>query len=300
MIKKIVTIGGGKGQSELLAGLRNFPYELGAVVSMTDNGGSSGEMRKQFNILPPGDMRRCIAELSRNRALADEWNSRDSHGTAVGNEVLRKLFMEYGVEEGARQAHILFDVEGTVVPVTTANVQLTARLSDGSMIEGEDKIDHLAQFSQERITQLGVTSSADISESARTLIAQADMIVLSMGSLFASLLSNFAIAGVADAIRAAAVPVVFICNRSNGEDSIGFSQTDYIAVVQQYLGEGVLTHVIADDSTLSYPPHADRVTPGIMDDTLTVLLADIADPDRPEAVSGHKAAAVVHDLCISL
>lgn len=299
MVKNIVTIGGGKGQSELLSGLKSYEYNLGAIVAMTDNGGSSGEMREEHGILPPGDVRRCIAALAADPELEAKWNARAEDNTAHGNELLRDLFLEHGTEEGIRIAHEQYNVQGTVAPVTTANVDITAVLTDGTIVEGEEEIEHLPLGSNTRIMQLGVSGLAHISDSAAGVIANADLIVLSMGSLYASLISNLVIDGVAAAIRDAGVPVVLVCNRTNGEDTIGYTQLDYLESVQQYLGEGVLTHMIVDNGDTPYPPDSLVVAQSELPEHVIVIAQDLAAENRI-AISGEKVAKEIDTLCKSL
>lgn len=301
MQKTIVTIGGGSGQADLLRALYDIDCEVGAVVTMTDNGGSSGKMREEDGILPPGDIRQCISVLSSNRDLWSQWNERSSDNTAAGNIEMRKLFLRLGVEDGIRKAHELFDVQGTVAPVTVADVQLTAVLDDGSVIVGEERIDHLSQEVDARIVSLAVDGPAVIAESARELIAHADMIVLSMGSIYTSLIANLVVDGVGTAIRNAGVPVVLICNRSNGEDSHGFNQADYIQTVEKYLGAGVVTHMILDDGTHPYPEGANIVEAAeITVPGLEVIRADIALEENTAAASGKKVAIILENICNSL
>lgn len=301
MKKTIVTIGGGSGQADLLRALYDTPLTVGAVVTMTDNGGSSGKMREEDGILPPGDVRQCLAALSNNRDLLYEWNSRSLDNTAAGNVVLRDLFLEHGVEEGIAKAHELYDVAGTVVPVTTADVHLTAVLDNGTVVEGEEGIDHLAETTDANVVTVALDGPAVISESARTLIEQADMIVLSMGSIYTSIVANLVVDGVTAAIRQAGVPVVLICNRSNGEDSYGFTQADYLRVAEQYLGAGVVTHMLVDNGTVGYPKGADRVQQAdCTREGLQVISADLGNKEHTAAVSGEKAAQVILELCTSL
>ncbi|MBI2410517.1 MAG: YvcK family protein [Candidatus Kerfeldbacteria bacterium] len=278
MRKRIVTIGGGTGQPELLRGLREYDVDLTAIVTTIDNGGSSGRLREKYGILPPGDIRRCLAALSARPELVSEWEHRFSDGPnaghTVGNLVLLEAFQKYGdVHEALQHIQERYQIRGNVLPVTLEQTNLIARLEDGSIVRGETNIDIPKHDPSLRIESVWLDPAATTTPQVRQAIADADMVVLSMGDLFTSLIPNLLVAGVTQAIAQSKARVVYICNRSTkpGETD-HFTPQDFYATVERYLAPAKLDEMIVDD---------------------------IANDNNPALVSGPKAAAVIMKLCNS-
>src|SRR3989338_3666593 len=172
--KKIVVIGGGTGVFTVLSGLRAYPVELSAVISMADDGGSSGVLREEFGILPPGDVRRVMVALSGSddRVLSDLFNYRFEQGGlkghTFGNIMLTALERICGsFEEAVKEAGRILGVRGQVLPVTTQNVRLNAKLEDGTLIQGETNLDIPRRDTSVGIKKVFLEPKAKINQEVR-------------------------------------------------------------------------------------------------------------------------------------
>jgi len=256
MIKKIVVIGGGTGVYTILSGLRKYPVQLTAIVSMADDGGSTGILREEFGILPPGDVRRALVALahSDNRLLSELFNYRFKagglSGHTFGNIMLTALERVCGNFEKAvdEAAHIL-GVKGSVLPVTFDNIRLCAELEDGSIIRGETNIDIPKHDPRLRISRLFLKPQAKINRRAKNALLAADMIIIGPGDLFTSILPNLLVRGVTAAIARSPAKKVYIVNlmTKNGETNV-FEAKDFVAAIEDYLGQGVIDYAIINNN----------------------------------------------------
>src|SRR5437016_9236047 len=222
---RVVAIGGGTGLSTLLKGLKKYTVsslseprisQLCAVVTVSDDGGSSGRLRKEFNMLPPGDVRNCIVALSEDEALLSRlFQHRFSRGSGLEGHSFGNLFLAAltsitsDFAEAVRlSAEILF-TRGHIFPATTSNVELEALMEDGSRVRGETKI----TASKGRIKEL-VLVPPDVRPLPQTLeaIANANLITIGPGSLFTSLIPNLLVRGIPQAIVESPATKVFVCN----------------------------------------------------------------------------------------
>lgn len=249
---KIVVIGGGTGVFTVLSGLRDYPVELAAVVSMADDGGSSGVLREEFGILPPGDVRRVMVAMSHSddRVLSDLFNYRFEQGGlkghTFGNIMLTALERICGsFEEAVKEAGRILGVHGQVLPVTTKNVRLCAQLEDGTLIQGETNIDIPKHDVSLRVKKVFLEPRARINQEAKKVILSADLIVIGPGDLYTSIVPNLLVSGVPAAIRASRAKKVYVVNlmTKQGETN-GFGALDFINTVEKYIGKGVLDHAI--------------------------------------------------------
>jgi uncharacterized cofD-like protein len=249
---KIVVIGGGTGVFTVLSGLKNYPVELAAVISMADDGGSTGVLREEFGILPPGDVRRVLVAMSHSddRLLSDLFNYRFAEGGlkghAFGNIMLTALERITGsFEEAVSEAARLLGVRGNVLPVTFDNVRLCAELENGSVIRGETNIDIPKHDGRLKIKNLFLKPEAKINPRARAAILEADMIVIGPGDLYTSILPNLIVKGVAEAISESKARKVYVVNlMTKWGETNGFKAADFIAAVEKYLGKGTLDYTL--------------------------------------------------------
>ncbi len=220
-MKKVVTIGGGSGSYAILQGLKAFPFDIAAIVSMFDSGGSTGILRDEFGVLPPGDVRRCLVALSegeRANILRDLFNYRFNGGSGLsghsfGNLFLTALSSIYGSDiEAIRKASELLDLKGRVLPVTLDSSHIHARLEDGTEIIGETNIDIPKHDGTLRITELFLEPHAHIFADAEAAIREADLIVIGPGDLYTSILPNFLVDGMAEALKESTAKTVLVCN----------------------------------------------------------------------------------------
>jgi len=245
---KIVVIGGGTGTYTVLTGLKKHPVELTAIVSMVDSGGSSGRLRDEFGILPPGDIRRCLLALSNlplekvslRQLFEYRFNNANGlQGHSFGNLLLTALTEITGREDLAiKEAEKILDVEGRVLPVTLGNSSLCARLEDGTIIKGETNIDIRRVRPELKIIDVFLDPPVKIFRESRKAILGADLIVLGPGDLYTSVIPNLLVEGVNQAIAEAKGELIYVCNlmTKHGETD-GFSASDFIREILRYLKE---------------------------------------------------------------
>ena len=212
----MVALGGGTGLSSLLKGLKELPISLTAIVTVTDDGGSSGRLRKDLQILPPGDIRNCLVALSRSESLLSQLfqyrfvEGGDIEGHSFGNLFIAAMSGVIGdFSSAVREASTILAIKGKVVPVTNDNVQLKAEFDDKTIITGESAISEAGK----RIVAMGlVPDSPDANPEAISSVEDSNMIVLGPGSLYTSVIPNLLVPGVAEAINSSSAQVVYICN----------------------------------------------------------------------------------------
>src|SRR5690348_3573918 len=257
---RVVAIGGGTGLSTLLKGLKKYTLahalasdsllrsqapdaprisELSAVVTVSDDGGSSGRLRKEFNMLPPGDVRNCIVALSEDEALLSRlFQHRFEKGTGLEGHSFGNLFLAAltsltgDFSESVRLSSEILATRGHIYASTTANVELEALMQDGSRVRGETKI----TASKGHIEELFlVPSNCEPLPQTLDAIARADLITLGPGSLFTSLIPNLLVQGVPEAIRESAAVKVYVCNlMTQANESLGRTASDHIRALNDH------------------------------------------------------------------
>lgn len=245
-----MTIGGGTGSFVVLSSLKPYPVRLKAVISMADDGGSTGVLRDEYGVLPPGDIRMAVVALSdSSKVLRDLFNFRFSggglSGHSFGNLFLTALDKLTGsFQAGVREAGKILNIRGEVIPVTTDNVRLQAILSDGRRIRKESKIRFPAR-NRVRVRDVWLAPKARINPDAKRAIAEADLIVIGPGDLYRSVIPNLLVSGVPEAIRKSKAKKVYIANvMTNRHGTYNFSGEDYANEIERYLGKNVLDAAI--------------------------------------------------------
>ncbi len=237
---RVVAMGGGTGLSALLKGLKKYaPIDITAVVTVTDDGGSSGRLRRDFEILPPGDIRNCMVALSEDEALLSKLfqyrfaSGRGLAGHSFGNLFLTALTHITGeFSEAVKQSSKALAIMGSIYPSTSRNVQLEAELEDGTIVKGETKISR----SRRRIKRIWLRPRV-CRPLAETLAAieSADLITLGPGSLFTSVIPNLLVAGVSKAIAdSLAVKAYFVNLMWQPGETIDFRASDHIVALQKH------------------------------------------------------------------
>jgi uncharacterized cofD-like protein len=312
---RIVAIGGGTGLSTLLRGLKESTSNITAVVTVADDGGSSGRLRAELGVPPMGDIRNCMAALAdaepaMTRLLQYRFgpNGRgrteraELEGHAVGNLLLAALTdIEGDFEEAVRQANRVLAVRGKVVPAAPVPITLHARLGDGSRLEGQSRIARARNIERVWIEP----ADARACDEAVEAINNADMVVLGPGSLFTSLLPNLLVPGIRTALEQAAAPRVFVSNVATqvGETE-NFMLTDHLAVLAAHGLEGLVDAVLANDNfnahaPAGYPAAPVRIDiePGSGDGPLIIPRDVVDDGHAHHHDPGKLAAAIVglHD-----
>ncbi|MBU2562457.1 MAG: YvcK family protein [Nanoarchaeota archaeon] len=252
-MKKIVTIGGGTGQYTLLKGLKNYDIDLTAIVNIVDSGGSSGRLRMDFGVLPPGDIRNCLIALSddaKMKELADlfayRFKSSSDNGLNhnLGNLILTALSSKYGdMGQATKIAGDLLNIKGKVLPVSIDPSHLIAETESGKVIEGEESITCLNK--EEKIKKIWLKPEAFAYKDAANEIRNADLIVICSGEIHGSIIPNFLVKGINEAIKESKGKLVYVCNLVTKQGSYGFKASDFVNEIQRYL-ERKIDYVICN------------------------------------------------------
>jgi len=244
-------MGGGTGTFVVLSALKNYPVELTAIVSMADDGGSTGMLRDQYGVLPPGDARRALVALSESsETLRELFNYRFQKGSLAGHSfgniflsALEQLKGNFGA--AVEEASQVLNVKGRVLPVTLSNVRLFAELADGKILKGETNIDIPRTKIRAKIKKVWLSPGAKINSEAREAIARADLIVIGPGDLYTSLIPNLLVRGAPEAIKKSKAKKVFVCNlMTKFGETHGFRAEDFIEEIEKYLGKNVLDYAV--------------------------------------------------------
>lgn len=252
MKKKIVVIGGGTGNFVVLHGLKNYEVDLSAIVSMADDGGSTGILRDELGVLPPGDVRQCLIALSNSSDLLRSLMNYRFENGGLGGHSFGNLFLsalekvtgsfERAVEEMGK---ILF-IQGKVIPVTTRQVRLKMLLSNRALLEGEKEI-YLSQEIDQGYTSIYLEPFSKANPHAIDEIMGADLIVMGPGGLHTSLIPNLLVEGISDALRRTTAKKVFVVNLMNRKgQTTGFKVSHYLAEVIRFLGEDVFDYILVN------------------------------------------------------
>jgi uncharacterized cofD-like protein len=261
---RIVSIGGGTGLSSLLNGLKKYTREcpgrpsvdITAVVTVTDDGGSSGRLRRDFDVLPPGDIRNCMVALSEDEALLSrlfQYRFQAGHGLkghSFGNLFLTAMTSIVGdFPDAVRKSSEVLNIAGRIYPSTAADVSLEAVLSDGRVVCGETRISRSRRPIREvrirpaRVRPLKETLAA---------IERADLVTFGPGSLFTSVIPNLLVSGIPKAIRqSAGLKAYFVNLMSQPGETTNFRASDHVAAIVSHAGAGLLDCAVVSDSRIS-------------------------------------------------
>ncbi len=254
---RVVALGGGTGLSSLLRGMKEHTANLTAIVTVADDGGSSGRLRRELGVLPPGDFRNCIAALAEAEPLMTElFQYRFSEGQGLDGHSFGNLFIAAmaGVtgnfERAIAESSRVLAVRGRILPSTLEHVTLCAELADrgggARRVEGESQIS-LSGLPIERVylDPSGVQADAQ----ALRAILQAELIVLGPGSLYTSVLPNLLVDQVAEAIRASQALKVYVCNVAiQPGETDGYSVEDHVRAIENHVGPGLIDVVLANNN----------------------------------------------------
>ena len=259
-MKKVVTIGGGTGSYAVLRGLKEFPLDITAVVSMFDSGGSSGVLRDEFGVLPPGDIRRCLVALSdgkRAEILRELFNFRFENGNSLkghsfGNLLLVALSSIYGSEiEGIRKASELLNIKGRVFPVSLDKSDLHAILENGEEIVGETNIDIPKHDGTMRIKEVFLEPPAALFEETATAIREADLVVIGPGDPYTSIIPNLLVGGMSEALKENRGKKIMVTNlMSKWGETHGFAASDMAHELLSYSGLEKFDYAICNTAAM--------------------------------------------------
>ncbi|MDP3901725.1 MAG: YvcK family protein [bacterium] len=251
--KKIVVIGGGTGVFTALSGLKHYFSNLTAVVTMADDGGSTGVLREEFGILPPGDIRRALIALSAsdNKMLSDLFSYRFQEGVGLSGHSFGNLMITAleritgGFDKAIYEVSKILAVQGKVLPVTLKETRLMAELDNGSIVKGENNIDIPQHDGRVRIKKVWLKPAVNINPQARQAIMSADAIIIGPGDLYTSLIPNLLVGGMKEALNRTRGRVIYFVNvMTKFGETNGFQASDFAREMENYLGRNVLDYVV--------------------------------------------------------
>ena len=255
MYKKVVVMGGGTGMSYLLRGLKDFPVDITAVITVSDNGRSTGKLRKEFHTPAVGDIRKVITNLSQIDEPIKEMmsyrfkTSSDLDGHAVGNLILTAMLNITGsLTESIKQLSKLLDVRHKVLPISEdSDLTLMGLDKDGNIIEGEEQITE----AHHQFEKIFYKKEPKVLNEVLTSIKEADLIIFSMGSLYTSILPNIICKEVEDALNKTKAPIMYTCNivTQPGETD-NFTVGDHVKLLNRYLDKKKVNVVIANNAKI--------------------------------------------------
>lgn len=294
---KIVVIGGGTGLSVLLRGLKEYTSNLTAIVSVADDGGSSGRLRGDLGILPPGDIRNCLVALADKEPLMEEllqyrFKTGELAGHSLGNLLLAALTSMTGsFDHAVRYLSKVLAIRGQVLPVTLSDVTLCAELEDGTVVQGQSRISH----SPGRIKRVFLKPSRCLPLAEALLaIRSADAVVLGPGSLYTSIIPNLLVKGIPEALAKTPAPKIYICNvMTQPGETDGYTASAHLEAL---MAHGCTTIDYAVVNTGPVPP---RLRARYLQMGANPVLADIEEIEKMgvQAVEGdlvHQSDVVRH------
>ncbi len=252
--QRIVVIGGGTGLGTMLRGLKRYSSNLTAIVTVTDDGGSSGRLMREYNVLPPGDIRNCIVAMADNEGLmADlfqyrfEGREEGLSGHSFGNLLLLAMGAITGsFDEAIRETSRVLAIRGRVLPSTLERVALRAEMSDGQALCGETAIAAEGMHNPIHRITLEPPNVRPLPE-ALEAIAQADAVIVGPGSVYTSVIPDLLVPGIADALRRTKARRVYVCNvMTQPGESDGFAASDHVRAIEEHAGTGVFEMVLVN------------------------------------------------------
>ena len=255
MDKNIVVLGGGTGQSVLLRGLKRFPFNITAVVSVSDDGKSSGKIRHELNLPAVGDIRSVLISLAETEDIVEKMinyrfkSNGDLDGHSLGNLLIAGLTDIYGnLSNAVLQISKILNLKGEVLPLTDDNVVLMGKMSDGSVIEGE----HNITLSDKKIEKIYYKVNPKVNKSVIKRIKEADAIILSMGSVYTSIIPHLLCKEIIKAIDSSNAKIMYVCNvMTQPGETDGFTASDHINLLNSYLGKRKIDTVITNSKKIS-------------------------------------------------
>lgn len=247
---KIIVIGGGSGISVVLRGLKYLPVDLTAIVTVADDGGSSGFLRKEFDMPAPGDLRNVMVALSNVEPLTEEvFQYRFKEDSFIGGHPLGNLLiiamkeLTGDIRTAVDRLRKLFNIKGKILPATTEKVVLMAEKENGKIVEGESHIPVIG----EKIKRVYYKDEVEAPEENLKALEEADLIIFGIGSLYTSIIPNLLLKGIKESLKKSKAKKIYICNamQQPGETD-GYTVSDHIKAINDNIGEGIIDSVIVD------------------------------------------------------
>lgn len=252
----ITVIGGGTGLSTLLRGMKYITSNCNAVVTVADDGGSSGRLRKEMGIIPPGDLRNCLVALADREPLMERiMQFRFNDGSPLAGHNFGNLFIaamaeaEGSMEAGLAATSQILNVRGKVIPSTLSDIRLKAEMTDGTLIEGESEIPK----AHKRIRRVGIEpSNVQATSSAVDAIMKADVLILGPGSLYTSVIPNLMVEGIREAVLRSDAVKIYVCNvMTQPGETDGYGAFEHVQALITHAGAQFLDYVIVNDQNVT-------------------------------------------------
>ena len=301
---RIVAIGGGTGLSVLLRGLKTFSDNIAAVVTVADDGGSSGRLRRELGVLPPGDFRNCLVAMAGDESLVGRlFQHRFDQGDGLEGHSFGNLFITAmtdvtgSFEEALYESSRVLAVHGRILPSTVSDISLSARLADGPVVVGESAISERGGRIEEVMIEPG---DAPASDHAVQAILEAELVLIGPGSLYTSILPNLLVPGIASALRDTAAPRVYVCNVATqvGETG-GYTVAQHLDALRQHTFASVADYVVYNDTPV---PFGDRfagdpvVHDGVAVAGAKLIGRTLTDLEHPVRHDSEKLAEAIMDV----
>ena len=253
--KKVVVLGGGTGLSTLLKGLKLFPLDITAVVSVSDDGKSTGRLRKEFNIIAVGDIRKVMTSLAETEPLIEKLmnyrfnTTSDLNGHTVGNLILTALANITGnMSDGIESLSKVFNLKGKVLPLTEDNVTLSGIMEDGTKVIGQ----HFITAYNGKIKKVIYETESKTNPLVLKEIESADLILLSMGSLYTSVIPNLLNSDMKKSIKKSDAKIMYVCNMmTQPGETDDYKVSDHVKTLNKYLGKKKVDVVVVNDGKIS-------------------------------------------------
>ena len=253
-MKKVTIFGGGTGMSTLLKGLKEFPLDITSVVSVCDDGKSTGKLRKEFNIPAMGDIRRVMISLSETEPLMEKLlNYRFSSNSELNEHTVGNLLLTAGTQitgnlsDGIKSIGKVLNLKGKVIPFSEDNIVLSAIMEDGSIVNGE----HYITESPLKIKKVYYEKEPEICDEVFDSIDKSDLIILSMGSLYTSIIPNLLSKKIIEKLDKTSAKIMYVCNMvTQPGETDDFKVSDHLKVLNSYLGTHKIDIVVANTGSI--------------------------------------------------
>jgi len=252
---KVVVIGGGTGMPVLLRGLKSLPIDLIAIVTVADDGGSTGRLRNEMAIPAPGDIRNVIAALSdAEPMLVELFQHRFEVGNGLSGHSLGNLLLAAMTSvtgdfyDGIKEISRVLNVKGTIYPISTENLSLHAKMEDGTVVSGESNI----PLSNKKIEHVFLSPEPvkPFSHAVQAII-DADLIVIGPGSLYTSIMPNLIVPSVQEALETTTAKIVYVCNlMTQAGETTGYTATDHVEAIERHIGKGIVQSIVVHNEPI--------------------------------------------------
>ena len=255
MKKKIVVLGGGTGMSSLLKGLKEFPVDITAVVSVCDDGRSTGRLREEFHVPAMGDLRQVLISLSETEPLVEDLlnykfeTTSDLNGHKVGNLLLTAMSNIAGnMSAGVEALGKVLNLKGKILPLSNDEVTLVAEMEDGNIVEGEHNI---TAYKKSKIKKVFYKKEPKINKDVEKALKEADLVILSMGSVYTSVIPNLLCSKVIKILESVDTPIMYTCNiMTQPGETDNLTVSEHVSILNKYLGKRKVNVVVANNGKI--------------------------------------------------